>query len=115
MYRVQKKYFDIIPLYLSLHLLLTFIFLSIPFWPIKHLEFGTYLILLLTIIWVIFGKCPMHNKKSSLYSQDLLSHIDPDITTQHSENIQIFIIVLILMISFYRLLNNCRSKIGTKN
>ena len=42
-----------------LHILLTTTLLSIPFWSVKYLQYGVYIPLIISIIWLLFNGCPL--------------------------------------------------------
>jgi hypothetical protein len=88
------------------HLLLTFILLSIPFWDYTYLKYGVYIPLMISIIWLFFGECPitkMQELKSETFTLELLKPFIPNIKLQDTENINTFLLILITVTGFYRL------------
>ena len=51
-----NNYMDIL---FCIHLLLIVILLSIPFWNRNYLKYGVYIPLIITILWLFFGGCPL--------------------------------------------------------
>lgn len=95
-----------------IHLLLTISLLSIPFWPYNYLEYGVYIPLLLSIIWILYGGCPFtrfHEIESSSFSQDLLQFFIPDASIKLTEHVNTFILLAVTVAGFYRL-NNLKLK-----
>jgi hypothetical protein len=91
-----------------IHLLLTFTLITIPFWPIKYLEYGVYIPLILSIIWIFFNGCPFtrfHKIDSSSFSQDILRFFIPDVSDKLTEHVNTFILLIITVSGFYRLRN----------
>ena len=89
-----------------IHLFLTFSLLTIPFWPIKYLEYGVYIPLILSIIWIIFNGCPftrLHKIDSSSFSQDLLRFFIPKVSDKMTEHVNTFILIAVTVASFIRL------------
>lgn len=92
-----------------IHLCFTFTLLTIPFWPIEILKYGVYVPLLLSMIWLFFGGCPLtklHKVDSGSYSQDVLSFFIPNASEKLSEDFNTFILLAITVYGFYRLQNN---------
>lgn len=88
------------------HLLLTLSLVTIPFWPIKYLEYGVYIPLLLSITWIIFNGCPFtrfHKIDSSSFSQDILSFFVSDVSEKCTEHVNTFILLVVTVVGFYRL------------
>ena len=93
------------PLFI-LHILLTVTLLSIPFWSVDYLQYGVYIPLIISIIWLLFNGCPLtaiQNIKSESFVQEILKPIVPNITTKQTEHINTFILLLITVIGFHRI------------
>jgi hypothetical protein len=91
------------------HVFLTLSLITIPFWPIKYLEYGVYIPLLLSIIWIIFNGCPfsiLHKVDSSSFSQDILRFFIPKASDKLTEHVNTFLLIFITFSGFYRLQNN---------
>jgi len=93
---------------LLFHLLLIATFYSIPFWPYEYLQYGIYIPLIITIIWIIFGGCPlskMHSisNKDGEFSIDILRIFYPNADSNLARNINAFSLVLITLISVNKL------------
>ena len=93
---------------LLFHLLLIVIFYSIPFWPIKYLQYGIYIPLTITIVWIIFGGCPlskMHNinNNNGEFSLDILRIIYPNANPKLASHVNTFSLVLITLLSVKKL------------
>ena len=89
-----------------LHILLTVTLLSIPFWSVDYLQYGVYIPLIISIIWILFNGCPLtaiQNIKSESFIQEILKPIVPNITTKQTEHLNTFILLLITVIGFHRI------------
>ena len=90
------------------HVFLSITFLTIPFWPYKYLQYGAYIPLLLSLIWILFNGCPLsklHDVDSSSFTKDLIRIFYPDVSDDFTEKFSTFLLLLITVISFYRLKN----------
>jgi len=91
-----------------LHILLTTTLLSIPFWSVKYLQYGVYIPLIISIIWLLFNGCPLtkiQNIESESFVKELLKPIMPNITTKQTEHLNTFVLLLITVICFRRIIN----------
>jgi hypothetical protein len=96
-------------IFFFVHLLLTFSLITIPFWSINYLEYGVYIPLIISIIWIIFNGCPVtrfHKIDSNTFTQDIFKLFYLDINDKCSEHINTFILLFVTVIGFYRLKNN---------
>lgn len=95
-------------LFILIHLFFTLTLLSIPFWSIKYLEYGVYIPLILSIIWIFCDGCPFtkfHKTNSSSFSQDVLQFFIPNASEKLNEHVTLFIVLSITIIGFKRLNN----------
>lgn len=91
-----------------IHLLLLLIIASIPFWPIKYLEYGVYIPLILSLIWIFCDGCPLtkiHKTDSDTFSPDVLRFFIPNASEKLSQRINQFLLIAITVIGFRRLNN----------
>jgi hypothetical protein len=89
-----------------LHILLTITLLSIPFWSVDYLQYGVYIPIIISIIWLLFNGCPLteiQNIKSESFIQEILKPIVPTITTKQTEHLNTFVLLLITVIGFHRI------------
>jgi hypothetical protein len=90
-----------------LHLIFLIFFLTIPFWKIKYLKYLAYAPLILSTLWIICGGCPLthiqKNLNDELFSQILLKPVFPNVTKEEVVRFTYYILILITVISFYRL------------
>lgn len=89
-----------------IHILLTLTLLTIPFWPVDYLNYGVYIPLILSIIWLIFDGCPfskLHKVDSSSFSQDLLRIFMPNVSDRMTEHLNTFILLSITILGFHKL------------
>lgn len=89
-----------------IHLFMTFSLLTIPFWPIHFLEYGVYIPLILSILWILFNGCPftrLHKIDSSSFSQDILRFFIPNASDKLTEHVNTFILVAVTVAGFTRL------------
>lgn len=89
------------------HLIILFIVVSIPFWPINALEYGLYIPTILTLMWVLFGDCPLSRMQSELegrpFEHVLMQKIFPDITDDQVDHLATFTMAAITLIAAIRL------------
>ena len=91
-----------------IHLFLTFSLITIPFWPIQYLEYGVYIPLILSIVWILCNGCPftkLHQIDSSSFSQDLLQFFIPKASDKFTEHVNTFILLAVTVSGFVRLQN----------
>jgi hypothetical protein len=89
-----------------LHLLLTVILLSIPFWHYNYLKYGVYIPLIITILWLFFGGCPLtqiQDIEKETFTLELLKSVLPNMKLQDAEHLNTFLLVLITVTGFYKL------------
>jgi len=89
-----------------LHLILSLSIFTIPFWPIRYLKYGAFIPLFISITWVLFDGCflsKLHDTDSSNFTQDILRIFNPKASLRLSHHLNTFILILITIISFYRL------------
>ena len=91
----------------ALHLLIFLFICSIPFWNVKYLKVGVYIPIILVIIWIIFNGCPLTKVQTNLhgdsFTQNLYKHIMPSITSNQTNNVNTFTLLLITVIGLNRL------------
>jgi len=92
----------------TIHIGLILILISIPFWSIPYLKWGIYIPLLIAAIWVLFDGCPITKIQSNLgndtFMQHLYKKINPSTTRNQSEHVNCFILLLITVIGFHRII-----------
>jgi hypothetical protein len=90
-----------------IHLLFIIYFLSIPFWPIRYLQYGVYAPILLATIWIIFNGCPLTHVQRELndeyFSRVLLKHIFPNISNESTVRVSYYLLLLVTVLGFKRL------------
>lgn len=97
-----------------IHLLFTFTLLTIPFWSTEYLEYGVYIPLILSILWIYFDGCPFtkfHNIDSGSFSQDILRFFIPNASDKLTEHVNTFLLLFVTVSGFYRLHNNNNTNI----
>ena len=97
-------------LFFYLHILMIIIIFSIPFFPIKYLQYLIFLPTMLYITWNLFDGCPwtkLHSKKEDEhFTLYLLKEYFPKITKEQVEYRIGLCLNFVLLISFYKLLKN---------
>lgn len=92
---------------LILHIILFFIFVSIPFWPLYILRFGVYIPLIISFIWLLFDGCPLTKMHADIdddgFTRQLYSYIISDISKKQVNHINTFALIAITVIGFQRL------------
>jgi len=89
-----------------LHLLLSLSIFTIPFWPIRYLKYGAFIPLFISATWILFDGCilsKLHKIDSSSFTLDILRFFIPNATLRLSQHVNTFILILITIISLYRL------------
>ena len=90
-----------------IHLILTLLLFTIPFWPLNYLKYGVYIPLIISTIWVIFNGCPLTQIQTNLdsdnFTQEIFQYFIPDISSTFTEHINTFILILVTVIGFNRL------------
>jgi len=89
-----------------LHLLLSLSIFTIPFWPIRYLKYGVFIPLFISATWILFDGCllsKLHRIDSSSFTQNILRFFIPKASSRLSEHLNTFILLLITIISLYRL------------
>ena len=90
-----------------LHILMLFVILSIPFWPMSYLRYGVYVPITISLIWVVFNGCPLTQQQTNLRSQsftkEIYSIFVPGITVKMAEHVNTFAFLLITVIGMHRL------------
>ena len=93
-----------------LHLLVIIFTISIPFFPLKILKTGIYLVpFIITILSLIFNGCILthiEKRESNNFIKDLLSNFFPNITVTFTDNLYTLIMVLIPTIIIFRIFHN---------
>lgn len=91
----------------ALHLLIFLFICSIPFWNVKYLKVGVYIPIILVIIWIIFNGCPLTKVQKNLhgdsFTQNLYRYIMPSITSNQTNNVNTFTLLLITVVGLNRL------------
>lgn len=89
-----------------IHLSLTLILLSIPFWSLEYLTYGIYIPLIISITWLFFNGCPLtkiQHIESETFTQEILKPVIPSITSKQTEHLNTFILLFITVIGFNKL------------
>ncbi len=90
-----------------IHGWLSFTLLTIPSWPIQYLRYGVYIPLCISLIWIICDGCPLTHIQTNLttnhFTKELLNPIFPNITTEYTDHINTFLLVLITVVGCIRL------------
>jgi len=90
-----------------IHLLMTLTLLTIPFWSLNLLQYGVYIPLIISTIWIIFNGCPLTkiqtNLNSDNFTKEILKFFMPSISTKYTEHINTFILILVTVVGFNRL------------
>ena len=98
-----NNYMDIL---FFIHLLLIVILLSIPFWNCNYLKYGVYIPLIITILWLFFGGCPLtqiQDIEKETFTLEVLKSVLPNMKLQDAEHLNTFLLVLITVTGFYKL------------
>lgn len=93
-------------LLIFVHLLLTFSLFTIPFWPIEYLNYGVFIPLIISILWLLCNGCPLtklHNVDSSSFSQDILKIFIHDVSKEFTEHFNTFLLLAVTVAGFTRL------------
>ena len=89
------------------HLAIIIWFFSIPAWPLEYLEYGVYLPLALSAVWLIFDGCPLSRMQTGLQDGDfiysIIKPVIPNITKEQTTRLCNFGLLLITVISMLRL------------
>ena len=93
----------------TLHYFIEFFIITIPIHPIYLLKYTVYTPLLLKIIWLLFGGCPLTNISKSYENEPTFLHkqflkLNSNITHEHVEKIISLYIVSSIYIGFNRML-----------
>jgi len=97
-----------------IHFVIILIVVSMPFWPIEYLQYGVYIPLLISIMWIFCDGCPLtklHNPDggSDSFSNGILRIFIPDASISLTQHVNTFILVFITVIGFRRLDSHCKS------
>tara|TARA_E500000178_G_C16468175_1_gene507527 strand:+ start:214 stop:519 length:306 start_codon:yes stop_codon:yes gene_type:complete len=95
-----------------LHYVVILFIISIPFHPMKILKYTFITPLLIASLWLFFGDCPLtiihgKNDKNEIFTQELYSKCIPNISLKTTENLNTFILVLVVSIVLIRFKNKC--------
>ena len=94
-----------------LHILILFVILSIPFWPMAYLRYGVYVPITISLIWVVFNGCPLTQQQTNLrshsFTKEIYSIFVPGITVKMAEHVNTFAFLLITVIGMHRLCWEC--------
>ena len=93
----------------KLHTLVPLFIITMPLLPIKVLKRIFFIPIILPIIWLIFGKCPINDLHKEQNDEGgfiitLLKNIIPDITAKSTDNLVIITMMLSIIISSYRIM-----------
>jgi hypothetical protein len=91
----------------ALHLLVPCLLLSIPFWPVEYLQYGVYIPLILSFVWIVFNGCPVTKQHKDLssesFTKEIYKNVIPNITQKDVHHINTFALLLITVVGFRRL------------
>lgn len=95
-----------------LHYFVIFFIISIPFHPMKILKYTFIIPLLIPTLWLFFGDCPLtllhgKNDKDEIFTQELYSRYIPNISLKTTDNLNTFILVLVVSLISIRFKNKC--------
>ena len=90
-----------------LHLLIPIGLMLLPFMHVDNLKYMYFVPILLPLLWLLLGKCPMtssnQNKKGGFILLQMRK-IFPTITKRTSENLITFTLLLIVIVSAYKIM-----------
>lgn len=97
---------------LILHYIIILIILTLPWLPLNILRYIFFIPLIIPLLWVIFGDCPLtmahgKNNNNQNFTQEIYSNIIPNISAIQTDNINTFILVLLMTIIAYRFRSAC--------
>lgn len=104
------------PLY-ALHVVILLGIISIPLWPIKYLQYGIYIPLIITLLWLTTGACPLTDADPALehFTHHFVSNFIDGVTVETVDNALIFVMVTVTFLGARKLYTNqCKAK-GVKN
>ena len=92
-----------------LHMIIPIYIILMPFLPVKILKKIFYLPIILPLMWIIFGECPLnklHKKQveNKDFIQSILSNLYPKISKRLSNNITTFILLLSVVLSALKIM-----------
>lgn len=92
------------PLY-ALHVLVLLTIISVPLWPIKYLQYGVYIPLIITFTWFAFGACPLTDADPELdhFTHHLASNFIDGVSVETVDNALIFTMVLVTFLGTRKL------------
>lgn len=95
------------PLYFA-HLLILLGFLSVPFLPLRLLQYAVFVPTLLALIWLLFDGCPISFAQPELngeskFTLHVVRKLIPSVTENQVEHFLTFYLVLSTLIASIRL------------
>ena len=93
----------------KIHFIVFFLILAIPLYPKKTLKYAMFVPLILPLIWIIFGGCPLtsesyeENGNKHNFTYNILKVIVPNIKKQLVTYLVTFYCVAIVIICHFRL------------
>lgn len=93
----------------ALHVVISLLLLTIPFWPYRYLRYGVYLPLVISTVWILFNGCPLTHTQTDLQGQTFTRHFlraltHCNVTEQEAGHILTFVYVLITVVGFQRMM-----------
>ena len=90
------------------HYLVTLFIVSMIFWPISILKYIYWLPIVLYMIWLIFGACPLteltNGNKEESFLHEVYQKICPEISLKQSNDITYLLFVTIIIITSGRVI-----------
>ena len=95
-----------------LHILILLFFLSIPFLPFNILKKIYFLPIILPLIWVFFGACPIsvahgNDPEKMSFTRRIYNNINKNITQRQTSDINTLILVSIMVLIVIRFKERC--------
>lgn len=92
----------------ALHVAISIALLSIPFWPHRYLQYGVYIPLGISLLWILCNGCPLTHAQSGLDDQTFTRHFlqsltQCPLTETDVSQILTFMYLLITVVGFHRL------------
>jgi hypothetical protein len=94
-------------IYFAIHIVIALGILSVPFLPIQLLEYGIYIPLIVSLVWVVFDGCPLsrvHDTGEEAFVLYLVRLVFPGIKPSIVSHFNTFLFILITLIGGKRLL-----------
>ena len=93
----------------NFHYLIPLFFISIPLFPVNILKYIFFIPIILPLLWIIYGNCPLTNLHKKTLNEPTFLHslflkIFPKITAKTSDYIITFILILIVILSSLKIM-----------